>query len=455
MATLTINAPKTSQRPRRIQPRSQDLDSHSIAGMISLDDVTVCMTAFRRPKKVVAQIESIRKFYPDLKIVVGDNGDEYPDLSFDSHTELFPLAFDCGLAAARNATIAAARTKYVLIVDDDNIWTEATQVERLIDILESNPHIGIVGTWQHDTRYDDVTEWQLNFESQGDSLLSRVSREPITFTPNGTPFRKCDAVLNFAMARHKVFGDCPWNNRLKLAEHWEFYYRLKQQGKWSVAYCPWVGSIHDALPRQDRYIDFRSRSEVYEKIARDQHGINQRFKLESIRPEKDHQEARPNLVILTPGHTGSSVVAAILGMLGWNFAGDLDEFHESVSLRTSIQRGNVAAEYFKNLQQPWAIKDPRFCETILQWLPELEKSEPALLYLTRKTEEIRASYARRGEDPDCADERIKRCEQIFSVWPWKRMSIDFSNVNSAAGLFDQSRIGCGFKGFDATESEVD
>jgi hypothetical protein len=90
---------------------------------------------------------------------------------------------------------------------------------------------------------------------------------------------------------------------------------------------------------------------------------------------------------------------------------------------------------------PWAIKDPRFCETIRQWLPLLADYAPTLLSLTKPIEEVRESYERRNQSPQVADRRTRLCAKIYARWPWQRHQVDYHAIESVAALFDFTRHG--------------
>jgi len=156
-----------------------------------------------------------------------------------------------------------------------------------------------------------------------------------------------------------------------------------------------------------------------------------------------------NFLILTPGHTGSSIFSRMMGALGWNI-GNIDWHAEDIDVRSVnahlLETGNFdqekAAKIINSLQNPFCIKDPRFSEPnlIQNWIPILEQYKPGLIYLKRKTEYIIPSYDRRGGPVEMAHRRIAECGKIINNWPWGVVIIDFDDLTKAVELFDKNKI---------------
>ena len=109
-------------------------------GLIMLnDDVTAIIKAFERPDAVVNLYNSIRKFYPELKIIVIDDSREAMDIAiFDENVEYIHTEFDIGLSAGRNLALSKVKTKYFLLLDDDFLFTNNTKLEKMYELLENS-----------------------------------------------------------------------------------------------------------------------------------------------------------------------------------------------------------------------------------------------------------------------------------------------------------------------------
>lgn len=457
MASITIKPPKPA--PISVPKRGSTIP---VPGKHVIGDITVIMTAFRRPQKVIEQIRSIRDRYPNLPIIVADNGDDYPDLSSFDNVQLLKLPFDSGIAASRNAAIAHVQTPLVFLTDDDHLFTDDSRLEHLLSVLNSDPSIGVVGGWLWEEYRNHRSAWHLNLYETGAELRADVARGPVRITREGVPHWPCDTVLNFALARREIYDVCPWADQLKMCEHWEWMWRFKKLNRWRVAFCPWFGGEHHPYPRPAGYDDYRYRQSTFERLSQQLHGLHRSGEF-PWRQANATPAGRPNLIILTPGHTGSSVTTAMIQQLGWLLPPDADHYAESPECRNinqymqDLATGDLKLAYpqsdcrrdkfLKSLPQPWVLKDPRFCETLLDWLLELEPYAPTLVYLTRMADDIAVSYARRGEDPAIGERRLRDCRHIYNAWPWPRIQLDFSQLQSAIHLFRSERIGAGTDGF--------
>ena len=170
-----------------------------------MKDATIVITAFERPRLLRNCVESIRRFYPMIPIIVSDNGKDRMGIE-GGGISFLRLPFDCGANRARRDGIAAAGTKYVVLIEDDMKFTRSTHLEAFYNVLERDMSVGMVGGavktrgrygaigsslkidqergvfWR--TRVDELTDW-----SDADG------------TANGTSYLYCDYVRMFFMVR--------------------------------------------------------------------------------------------------------------------------------------------------------------------------------------------------------------------------------------------------------------
>ncbi|XP_062814238.1 beta-1,4 N-acetylgalactosaminyltransferase 2 isoform X2 [Anolis carolinensis] len=105
--------------------------------------VTITTKTFFRYHKLRILIKSIRKFYPDITIIVADDS-EHPEKIEEPNVEHFIMPFAKGWFAGRNLAISQVTTKYYLWVDDDFVFTEKTKIEEFVAVLE-NTNLDVVG----------------------------------------------------------------------------------------------------------------------------------------------------------------------------------------------------------------------------------------------------------------------------------------------------------------------
>ncbi|GCC18238.1 hypothetical protein chiPu_0022066, partial [Chiloscyllium punctatum] len=109
---------------------SEDQPGENISGL-----VTIATKTFLRYDKLRELISSIRKYYPNVTIVIADDSDKPQKIEGDFIEQYF-MPFGKGWFAGRNLAISQVTTKYLLWVDDDFIFTANTKLEKLVNILE-------------------------------------------------------------------------------------------------------------------------------------------------------------------------------------------------------------------------------------------------------------------------------------------------------------------------------
>lgn len=155
-----------------------------------------------------------------------------------------------------------------------------------------------------------------------------------------------------------------------------------------------------------------------------------------------------NIVFLTTGSANSTVCMRMLGKLGWDL-GPADSYAEHPGIRAlnvNTMKGNrfyevAAAKLLNDLREPWAIKDPRFVHTLLNWKPVLKKFQPLLLWVTKRLDYTQKSMERRFKLPsDLAAKRYNWCQIHFDDWPYAKLKLDVDQISAAVRLFDSDRV---------------
>lgn len=220
-----------------------------------LDDVTALIKAFERPKSLELLIRSIHRFYPALKMLVGDDGFTPCPRSDVGYLRLPP---DIGLSAGRNAMLSMVDTPYFLLLEDDMEFSAETRIERLAQLVS-----------------DDVVDVAAGDLVRCKNKLLYVRRKPQHYNGlfdlreghlrlvegdrgGGPDYQLCDIVPNFFVARTEQILDIGgWDEDLKLQEHEEFFVRTKRHGL-RIGFCPGVRIDH-WVARPRRYSQLRAR----------------------------------------------------------------------------------------------------------------------------------------------------------------------------------------------------
>ncbi len=453
---------------------------------LTIRDCQFLIKSFRRFGSLRRLVESILLFYPDASILIADDslGPGLEALPGDAlwcqrqpNVRWFQLPFDCGLPAARNYLIGMADRPVVVNCDDDFVFTDETKIEKLLDVLNHDPSIGLVaGVMRQDGRVVNYTG-QFAFAPDGGTrsvassppcrrLTIEPNPGPPETTPAGTRFVRCDLALNFFAARRESMLRARWDPRLKVSwEHLDHFLEMHRVGI-KVAYTPDVVVDHHQ-DRSPEYLRFRGRKSEYTDY------VLQKWRLagppnHSLEPERWHSSSSlsalrsplPNIVVLAIGHSGTSPFTAMLGRLGW-YLGPVDEYAELPFVRaindrlgTYLRPGESrdsfrrhTERFLRELRQPWAIKDPRFVHTLGQWIKLLEPYKPTLVWLQRPLDQVERSFLIRREGTVRDGEIVSRgktlrelwliCQEHYDRWPWDKLTVWWPDVATTCATIQQ------------------
>lgn len=191
---------------------------------MSLKNTTIIVKTFERPDLLARLLVSIRRFYPDVPVLVAD--DSLKPGRHQLATRTIPMPHDSGLPAGRNLLLREADTPFVVTCDDDFVFRADTRLELLTGVLEADPTIDIVAGHADDGN----RPWRV-----------WDGREP----EERHGCRIVDYVRNFFAARVDSLLDIGgWSEATKIGgEHEEFFRRAKAAGL-TVAWHPQVSVGH-------------------------------------------------------------------------------------------------------------------------------------------------------------------------------------------------------------------
>lgn len=213
--------------------------------------IAVIMTTIARDEVLLKILPSYLQ-YP-IKLYLLDQGEEteiknkyYNELRQQGHFIEYSHE-DVGLSGARNYLLSKIDDEEYVLLTEDDIELQANPYSLLNDFTNSN--LGILGGLL--IRKPNDTEQHYEYELKLENNILEYKK-----TDN------VDIVLNFFLAKTKVFKDIQWDDSLCLCEHTDFFYRLKQLNKWQVKYTRrLVGWHHHFKP--DNYLVLRNRATHY------------------------------------------------------------------------------------------------------------------------------------------------------------------------------------------------
>ena len=232
-----------------------------------LKDTAILITTFMRDVALFRCVKSVKEYYPDITIFVADNGK--PNAKKDRFCKehkcsLVTSPFDSGVGSARNAvfSILPKQYKYVVICEDDALFTGETKLKNWIAILEAEKDIGIVGGGLK--KQGAKTLIPQNYEGWLYAKATTFCVERVDAfdwkVVAGIRYALCDIVINIFMMKRELWNSQKWDPNIKTwPEHEDFFFSLKKKTDWKVAYTDTVSLIHKPMPHDHKYAAYRSR----------------------------------------------------------------------------------------------------------------------------------------------------------------------------------------------------
>ena len=188
--------------------------------------ITAIIKTFERPTCVARLIASIRRFYPELAILVCDDSREplYPDENEPvPGVRWLTLPYEAGhtLGAGRNYLVDRATSEYVFLCDDDHEFTTGTRLQAMWEFLEASDY-DLVGGSQGDEDYGTAI-----FERRGNRMIQRFHAHRGLIAPDVVA---CDRVSNTFLARTAGLRQVRWQPQVYAHEHADFFIRASTVG---------------------------------------------------------------------------------------------------------------------------------------------------------------------------------------------------------------------------------
>lgn len=203
---------------------------------VDLSRLTAIVRTCERPKSVERLVRSVRKFYPELRLLVADDSRKPQPVD---GADWVRLPADVGVGAARNAALARVRTPYFLLLEDNHELTRRTRLQRLLDLVaHSRCDIAAGDVFRCQRRLVLFTSRtpdpaHATFEFSADGLTLRPGHRV-----GADQFFACDLAHNFFVARtDKVRAMGGWDPQLLVDERVEFFVRAQRFGL-NVGVCP-------------------------------------------------------------------------------------------------------------------------------------------------------------------------------------------------------------------------
>ena len=123
--------------------------------------VSVIMTVYNSERHLQQSLDSLKKQeLNDFELIVLEHGSKDSSLRIlngwkDSRLSLEVLPRNIGRTTALNRCLSRARSRYIAILDSDDLAGPMRLFEQ-VELLDSNPNIGLVGSWAKYIDENDV-----------------------------------------------------------------------------------------------------------------------------------------------------------------------------------------------------------------------------------------------------------------------------------------------------------
>jgi glycosyltransferase involved in cell wall biosynthesis len=192
-----------------------------------LNNITLLIKTFERPKSVKKLLRSITNLYSTVKVIIVDDSkvamSEEDLLAIHCNLKYFHVGYDVGLSKGRNIGVSKVDTDYFVLLDDDFFFTKDTNLTKLLSYIQ-NHTLDMVGFDFFDYGY-----CKRNFQgvySVVDGTLNRVINKH-KYSLDDVKFY--DFILNCFIGRTDFFNTHKWDEEIKIgSEHDDFFYNLKK-----------------------------------------------------------------------------------------------------------------------------------------------------------------------------------------------------------------------------------
>lgn len=242
-----------------------------------MEDMTFVVKTLERPYCLERLVRSVLKRYPEAEILIGDDSRRSSRKAMESrhrgsNVTVYELPHDCGISYGRNYLVRRVRTPFFVLLDDDFVLDDGSDIERGLEILRERD-LDIVGgffrnypTLRPGLGVVPYLARRLLRGVRASNYMGRIAlcddELRVEYRTKDIPdFEMTDIVHNFFVARTEAVRDrCPWDDELKVHEHTPFFLKAKLAGL-RVGFTSEMSVQHRPI-RTKEYMRYRDRDYV-------------------------------------------------------------------------------------------------------------------------------------------------------------------------------------------------
>ncbi len=208
--------------------------------------VTALVKTFERPDVVRRLVESMQRLYPAMPIIVVD--DSRSPVALEG-VRVVEMPFDSGIGAGRNKGLEQAETDFVLVLDDDFVFTRKTRLGSALALMERHPEIDVMGGQLVDLPF----YFQAPIPRGQIFPTAALPLRPLGSTVGG--LEVVDKAQTFLLARRERLATVRWDPLPKRMDHADFFTRAL--GVLTTVYNPDLRALHARTPFDAKYMSQR------------------------------------------------------------------------------------------------------------------------------------------------------------------------------------------------------
>ena len=187
-------------------------------------NVTFVYKSFERQKMAKRLYRNIQSFYPGASVIIADDSKKKLSLKGRNLT-IIQLPFNSGLSYGLNKALENVKTPFLMRMDDDELLTRRSKIEKELQFLQKHPEVDLVGFGVLQAPYCRST-----CESAKLYYGQSMNRAPkALLIPHMTPIDKEHIVVgkvpNIFLARTDKIKAIGYDDQIRMIDHNEFFMR--------------------------------------------------------------------------------------------------------------------------------------------------------------------------------------------------------------------------------------